>query len=333
MYHTIKYLHNFEGKFYNHHQKIKYIMKVTVVGAGAVGATCADNIARKELCEELVLVDIKEGVAEGKALDLTQTCSLLGFDTKIIGSTNDYEKTKGTDVCVITSGIPRKPGMTREELIGINAGIVKSVAENILKHSPNAIIVVISNPMDTMTYLALKATGLPKNRVIGMGGALDSARFKTYLSQAMSCSQNDLQANVIGGHGDTTMIPLKRLATYQGIPVSQFIDAQTLDKVVADTMVGGATLTGLLGTSAWYAPGAAGAAVVEAIVRDEKKVIPCSVYLEGEYGESDICIGVPVVLGKNGVEQILDFPLNEEEKELFRKSAEAVRSMNSALEL
>ncbi len=308
-------------------------MKVTVVGAGAVGATCADNIARKELCEELVLVDIKEGYAEGKALDLTQTSSLLGFDTTIIGSTNDYAKTAGTDVAVITSGIPRKPGMTREELIGINAGIVKNVAENILKHSPNAIIVVISNPMDTMTYLALKATGLPKNRVIGMGGALDSARFKTYLSKAMNCSQNDLQANVIGGHGDTTMIPLKRLATYQGIPVSQYLDATTLDKVVADTMVGGATLTGLLGTSAWYAPGAAGAAVVEAIVRDEKKVIPCSVYLEGEYGQNDICIGVPVVLGKNGIEKILEFDLNDEEKTLFTKSADAVRSMNAALEL
>ncbi len=308
-------------------------MKVTVVGAGAVGATCADNIARKELCEELVLLDIKEGYAEGKALDLTQTSSLLGFDTTIIGSTNDYAKTAGSDVAVITSGIPRKPGMTREELIGINAGIVKNVAENLLKHSPNVILVVISNPMDTMTYLTLKATGLPKNRIIGMGGALDSSRFKTYLSKAMNCSQNDLQANVIGGHGDTTMIPLKRLATYQGIPVSQFLDATTLDKVVADTMVGGATLTGLLGTSAWYAPGAAGAAVVEAIVRDEKKVIPCSVYLEGEYGQNDICIGVPVVLGKNGIEKILEFNLNEEEKALFAKSADAVRNMNADLAL
>lgn len=308
-------------------------MKVTVVGAGAVGATCADNIARKELCEELVLLDIKEGYAEGKALDLTQTSSLLGFDTMIIGSTNDYEKTAGSDVAVITSGIPRKPGMTREELIGINAGIVKNVAENLLKYSPNVIFVVISNPMDTMTYLTLKATGLPKNRIIGMGGALDSSRFKTYLSKAMNCSQNDLQANVIGGHGDTTMIPLKRLATYQGIPVSQYLDATTLDKVVADTMVGGATLTGLLGTSAWYAPGAAGAAVVEAIVRDEKKVIPCSVYLDGEYGQNDICIGVPVVLGKNGIEKILEFDLNEEEKALFAKSADAVRNMNADLAL
>lgn len=306
-------------------------MKVTVVGAGAVGATCADNIARKELCEELVLLDIKEGFAEGKALDLTQTSSLLGFDTKIIGSTNDYSKTAGSDVVVITSGIPRKPGMTREELIGINAGIVKTVTEQILKFSPNAIIIIISNPMDTMTYLALKASGLPKNRIIGMGGILDSARFKTYLSKAMNCSQNDLQATVIGGHGDTTMIPLTRHAQYQSMPVSKFIDAATLAKVSADTMVGGATLTGLLGTSAWYAPGAAGAMLVESIVRDEKKVLPCCVALDGEYGQKDICLGVPVVIGKNGWEKIIDMELNEEEQALFNKSAEAVRNMNSVL--
>jgi malate dehydrogenase len=306
-------------------------MKVTVVGAGAVGATCADNIARRELCDELVLVDIKEGIAEGKALDLTQTASLLGFDTTITGSTNDYTKTAGTDVAVITSGIPRKPGMTREELIGINAGIVKGVTENILKHSPNAIIIIISNPMDTMTYLALKSSGLPKNRVIGMGGALDSARFKCYLSAALSCSPNDLQASVIGGHGDTTMIPLTRLATYQGMPVSNFADADTIKKVAADTMVGGATLTGLLGTSAWYAPGAACAMLVESIVRDEKKLIPCCVSLEGEYGQTDICLGVPVVVGKNGWEKIVDYKLNEEEQAAFAKSAEAVRSMNTVL--
>jgi malate dehydrogenase len=306
-------------------------MKVTVVGAGAVGATCADNIARKELCEELVLLDIKEGFAEGKALDLTQTSSLLGFDTKIIGSTNDYSKTAGSDVVVITSGIPRKPGMTREELIGINAGIVKTVTENILKFSPNAIIIIISNPMDTMTYLALKSSGLPKNRIIGMGGILDSARFKTYLSIAMNCSQNDLQATVIGGHGDTTMIPLTRHAQYQSMPVSKFLDAETLAKVSADTMVGGATLTGLLGTSAWYAPGAAGAMLVESIVRDEKKVLPCCVALDGEYGQKDICLGVPVVIGKNGWEKIINMELNEAEQSLFNKSAEAVRNMNSVL--
>lgn len=306
-------------------------MKVTVVGAGAVGATCADNIARKELCSELVLVDIKEGVAEGKAIDIMQTTTLLGFDTKVVGSTNDYTKTAGTDVAVITSGIPRKPGMTREELIGINAGIVKTVTKSILKHSPNAIIIVISNPMDTMTYLALKESGVPKNRIIGMGGILDSSRFKYYLSTAIGCSANDLQGFVIGGHGDTTMIPLTRLATYQGAPVSNHLDVDALKKVAADTMVGGATLTGLLGTSAWYAPGAAGAALVEAIVRDEKKLFTCCVSLEGEYGQNDICLGVPVVIGKNGWEKIVDYKLNEEEQTAFNKSAEAVRSMNSAL--
>ncbi len=306
-------------------------MKITVVGAGAVGATCADNIARKELCEELVLLDIKEGVAEGKAIDMMQTSTLLGFDTKIIGTTNDYAKTAGSNVAVITSGIPRKPGMTREELIGINAGIVKNVTQNILQHSPDAIIVVISNPMDTMTYLALKSSGLPKNRVIGMGGILDSSRFKYYLSVALGCSAGDLQGVVIGGHGDTTMIPLTRLATYNSTPVSDFLDATTLQKIAADTMVGGATLTGLLGTSAWYAPGATGAALVESIVRDEKKLIPCCVSLEGEYGQNDICLGVPVVIGKNGWEKIVDFKLNEEEQAAFNKSADAVRAMNNVL--
>lgn len=306
-------------------------MKVTVVGAGAVGATCADNIARKQLCDELVIVDIKEGVAEGKAMDLMQTAQIEGFDTRIIGSTNDYEKTAGSSVAVITSGIPRKPGMTREELIGINAGIVKTVTQNILKYSPDAIIVVISNPMDTMTYLALKSSGLPKNRIIGMGGMLDSARFRYFLSQAMKCSPNDLQATVIGGHGDTTMIPLTRLATYCGTPVSNYLDEATLKKVAADTMVGGATLTGLLGTSAWYAPGAAGAALVEAIVRDENRLMPCCVSLEGEYGLNDICIGVPVYVGRNGWSNIVDFKLNDEEKALMAKSADAVRNMNSVL--
>lgn len=306
-------------------------MKVTVVGAGAVGATCADNIARKQLCDELVIVDIKEGFAEGKAMDLMQTAQIEGFDTKITGSTNDYSKTAGSSVAVITSGIPRKPGMTREELIGINAGIVKTVTQNILQHSPDCIIIIISNPMDTMTYLALKASGLPKNRIIGMGGALDSARFRYFLSQAIQCSPNDLQASVIGGHGDTTMIPLTRLATYCGTPVSNYADADTLKKVAADTMVGGATLTGLLGTSAWYAPGAAGASLVEAIVRDEKKLIPCCVALDGEYGQKDICIGVPVIIGRNGWEKIVDYKLNEEEQAAFNKSADAVRNMNSVL--
>lgn len=306
-------------------------MKVTVVGAGAVGATCADNIARKELCHELVLLDIKEGLAEGKAQDMMQTATLLGFDTRITGSTNDYAKTAGSDVVVITSGIPRKPGMTREELIGTNAGIVKGVAENILKHSPNAIIIVISNPMDTMTYLALTATGLPKHRIIGMGGTLDSSRFKYQLSQRLGCSPADLNAVVIGGHGDTTMIPLIRHATWNSTPVTKYLDADTQKAVVADTMVGGATLTKLIGTSAWYAPGAAGAALVESIVRDEKKLFTCCVALDGEYGQKDICLGVPVVIGKNGWEKIVDFDLNDEEKALFAKSAEAVRSMNDVL--
>lgn len=306
-------------------------MKVTVVGAGAVGATCADNLVRRDIAEEVVLVDIKEGFAEGKALDLTQTASLLGFNTRITGVTGDYAATAGSSVCVITSGIPRKPGMTREELIGTNAKIVEDVAKNLLKYSPDTIIVVISNPMDTMTYLTLKATGLPKNRVIGMGGILDSARFKTYLQKALNCSQGDLHATVIGGHGDTTMIPLTRLATLNGTPVSNFLSEEQLKQVAADTMVGGATLTKLLGTSAWYAPGAAGAALVESIVRDQKKVFPCCVSLNGEYGQSDICLGVPVVVGKNGWEKIIDFKLNDAEQAEFNKSAEAVRSMNGVL--
>ena len=306
-------------------------MKVTVVGAGAVGATCADNIARKALANEVVLLDIKQGFAEGKAMDMMQGSTLLGFDTKIKGVTNDYSQTEGSDVVIITSGLPRKPGMTREELIGINAGIVKGVAENILKYSPETIFIVISNPMDTMAYLALKSLGLPKNRIIGMGGTLDSARFKFYLSQALNCSPNDLQGFVIGGHGDTTMIPLTRLATYQSLPVSQLLDKATLDKVAADTMVGGATLTGLIGTSAWYAPGAAGAALVQAILRDEKKLFTCCVSLEGEYGQNDISLGVPVVIGRNGWEKIIDFELNEEEQTRFNKSADAVRKMNDVL--
>jgi malate dehydrogenase len=306
-------------------------MKVTVVGAGAVGATCADNIARKELVEELVLLDIKEGLAEGKAQDMMQTAALLGFDTRITGSTNDYSKTAKSDVVVITSGLPRKPGMTREELIGTNAGIVKGVATNILKYSPDTILIIISNPMDTMTYLALGATGLPKNRIIGMGGTLDSARFKYQLSQHLGCSPADLNALVVGGHGDTTMIPLIRFATWNSIPVTKFLSGDQQKQIVADTMVGGATLTKLIGTSAWYAPGAAGAALVESIVRDQKKLFTCCVSLNGEYGQKDICLGVPVVIGKNGWEKILDFDLNADEQALFSKSAEAVRSMNDVL--
>lgn len=306
-------------------------MKVTVVGAGAVGATCADNIARAQLADELVLLDIREGFAEGKAQDIMQTAGLLGFDTRVSGSTNDYSKTAKSDVVVITSGLPRKPGMTREELIGTNAGIVKGVTENLLKYSPDAIIIVISNPMDTMTYLALQSTGLPKNRIIGMGGTLDSARFKYQLSQHLGCSPGDLNAVVVGGHGDTTMIPLIRLATWNSVPVTNFLTADQQKQIVADTMVGGATLTKLLGTSAWYAPGAAGAALVESIVRDEKKLFTCCVSLDGEYGQKDICLGVPVVIGRNGWEKILDFGLNADEQAMFNKSADAVRSMNDVL--
>lgn len=307
-------------------------MKVTIVGAGNVGSTCADAIAFKRIASEVVLLDIKENFAEGKALDMTQTSSLLGFNTKIVGSTNDYSKTAGSDVVVVTSGIPRKPGMTREELIGVNAGIVKMVTSNILEHSPNAVIVIVSNPMDTMTYLTLKESGLPKNRIIGMGGALDSARFRTYLSLALDKPSNDIHGMVIGGHGDTTMIPMTRLASYNGIKFNDLLEEKVLEKVAADTMVGGKTLTGMLGTSAWYAPGAAVAFLVDSILNDQKRIIPCSVYLEGEYGQKDICIGVPVVIGRNGWENIIDLKLNEKEQDLFAKSAAAVRNMNSALE-
>ena len=306
-------------------------MKVTIVGAGNVGASCAEYIAQKEIASKVVLLDIKDGFAEGKALDLFQTATTLGFSTSIKGVTNDYSATSGSDVVVITSGVPRKPGMTREELIGINAGIVQKVSESILINSPNAIIVVVSNPMDTMTYLALKSTGLHKNRIIGMGGALDSSRFKTYLSLALDKPVNDIQGMVIGGHGDTTMIPLTRLASYNGGPVSQYLDAETLQKVAADTMVGGATLTKLLGTSAWYAPGASVAFLVDSILNDYKRMIPCSVLLEGEYGLSDICIGVPCIIGSDGVQSIVDIKLNEMEQELLKNSAEKVQIMNDAL--
>lgn len=305
--------------------------KVTVVGAGNVGATCANILAIKNVADEVVLLDIKEGVSEGKAMDMMQTAALLCMNSVIKGVTNDYAATEGSDMVVITSGIPRKPGMTREELIGVNAGIVKSVVENVLKYSPNAIILCVSNPMDTMTYLIHKTTNLPKNRIIGMGGALDSSRFKYYMSQALGANANEVEGMVIGGHGDTTMIPLKRFATYKGVPVSGLLDAETFNKVAADTMVGGATLTKLLGTSAWYAPGAASAMVVSAVLHNEKRIIPCSALLEGEYGESDLCIGVPCVLGKNGIEKVIELDLNEEEKAAFAASAAAVHKTNAAL--
>lgn len=306
-------------------------MKVTVVGAGAVGASCAEYIAIKDFASEVVLVDIKENYAEGKAMDLMQTASLNGFDTKIVGSTSDYSKTAGSDIAVITSGIPRKPGMTREELIGINAGIVKMVSENLIKYSPDVILIIVSNPMDTMTYLTHKATGLPKNRIIGMGGALDSARFKYRLSEAMECPASDVDGMVIGGHSDKGMVPLTRLATRNSVRASEFISDERLAKVAADTKVGGATLTGMLGTSAWYAPGAAVSALVQAIACDQKKMFPCSALLEGEYGLSDLTIGVPVILGKNGIEKIVEIDLNEEEKALLEESAKGVTATNNLL--
>ena len=309
-------------------------MKVTVIGAGAVGATAADNIARKEIASEVVVLDIKEGFAEGKAMDLLQTASIEGFDTKLVGVTNDYQRTAKSDVIVVTSGIPRKPGMTREELIGINAGIVKTVVTNALAVSPKAVIIIVSNPMDTMTYLTYKIAcemGISKRKIIGMGGALDSARFRYRLSEAMNVAQSDLNGMVIGGHGDTTMIPMTRLATWNGIPVSRFLNSDKLKEVSDKTMVGGATLTSLLGTSAWYAPGAAIGQLVETILRDEKKIIPSCVYLNGEYGQKDICIGVPVVIGRNGWEKIINLRLSNAEKEAFEKSAIAVRAMNAAL--
>ena len=308
-------------------------MKITVVGAGAVGASCAEYIAIKDFASEVVLVDIKEGYAEGKAMDLMQTASLNGFDTKITGTTGDYSKTAGSHLAIITSGIPRKPGMTREELIGINAGIVKTVAQSILAHSPEVIIMVVSNPMDTMTYLVHKATGLPKHRIIGMGGALDSARFKYRLAEAVGAPISDIDGMVIGGHSDTGMVPLSRLATRNSVPVSNFVSGARLDQVVEDTKVGGATLTKLLGTSAWYAPGAAVSAMAQAIVCDQKKMLPCSTLLEGEYGLSDICIGVPVILGVNGIEEIVTIPLNDQEKAKLAESAEGVRKTNSLLDV
>ena len=306
-------------------------MKVTIVGAGAVGASCAEYIAIKDFASEVVLVDIKENYAEGKAMDLMQTASLNGFDTKITGSTNDYSKTAGSDIAVITSGIPRKPGMTREELIGINAGIVKMVSENLIKHSPEVILIIVSNPMDTMTYLTHKVTGLPKNRIIGMGGALDSARFKYRLSQALDCPASDVDGIVIGGHSDKGMVPLTRLASRNSVRVSEFLSGDRLAQVAADTKVGGATLTGMLGTSAWYAPGAAVSALVQAIACDQKKMFPCSALLEGEYGLTDLTIGVPVILGKNGIEKIVEIDLSEDEKALLSESAAGVSATNGLL--
>jgi malate dehydrogenase len=308
-------------------------MKVTVVGAGAVGASCAEYIAIKNFAAEVVLLDIKEGYAEGKAMDLMQTASLNGFDTKITGSTSDYTKTANSDIVVITSGIPRKPGMTREELIGINAGIVKSVSASLIEHSPNAIMIVVSNPMDTMTYLVHKTTNLPKHRIIGMGGALDSARFKYRLAEALEAPISDVDGMVIGGHSDKGMVPLIGHATRNSVKVSEFLSQDKMDYVVQETKVGGATLTKLLGTSAWYAPGAAVSGLVQAIANDQKKLFPCSTLLEGEYDLNDLCIGVPVVLGRNGIEKIVDIDLSDAEKAKMQESAEGVRKTNGLLQL
>ncbi len=308
-------------------------MKVTVVGAGAVGASCAEYIAMKNFASEVVLLDIKEGYAEGKAMDLMQTASLNGFDTKITGTTGDYSKTANSDITVITSGIPRKPGMTREELIGINAGIVKSVASSLLEHSPNTTMIVVSNPMDTMTYLVHKTTDLPKNRIIGMGGALDSARFKYRLAEALEAPISDIDGMVIGGHSDKGMVPLIGHATRNSVKVSEFLSSDRMQQVVEDTKVGGATLTKLLGTSAWYAPGAAVSSLVQAIACDQKKMFPCSTYLEGEYDLNDICIGVPVLLGKNGIEKIVEIELSDAEKAKMQESAEGVSKTNKLLQV
>ena len=308
-------------------------MKITVVGAGAVGASCAEYIAIKDFASEVVLLDIKEGFAEGKAMDLMQTASLNNFDTKITGTTNDYSKTANSSICVVTSGIPRKPGMTREELIGINAGIVKTVTSNLIEHSPNTILIIVSNPMDSMTYLVHKTTSLPKNRIIGMGGALDSARFKYRLAEALDAPISDVDGMVIGGHSDKGMVPLTRLATRNSVPVTEFISQDRLDQVLEDTKVGGATLTKLLGTSAWYAPGAAVSGLVQAIACDQKKMFPCSTLLEGEYGLNDLCIGVPVILGKNGIEKVVEIELSEGEKAHMNESAVGVSKTNGLLDL
>lgn len=305
--------------------------KVSIIGAGNVGATCCNSLAHMNFLSDIVLLDVKEGISEGKVMDIMQTSKLHLFNTRIQGVTNDYQATAGSDVIVITSGIPRKPGMTREELIGTNADIISSVIENTLKHSPDAIVVIVTNPMDTITYLVCKKSGLFKKRVIGMGGVLDSSRFNYFLSKYLNVPIQDVDGVVIGGHGDTTMIPLIKRATYGGVKVSELLDEERQQKIVNETMVGGATLTKYLGTSAWYAPGAAAATVVKSIILDEKRVLPSSIYLDGEYGQKDICIGVPVIIGKDGWEKIVDLKLDAQEQELFDKSAAAIRATNALL--
>jgi malate dehydrogenase len=306
-------------------------MKVTVVGAGNVGATCADAVARWELTNEVVLLDIKEGVAEGKALDIWQTAPINLFDSRVIGSTNDYAKTAHSDVVVITSGLPRKPGMSRDDLIATNAAIVKSVTENVVKHSPNAIVIVVSNPLDVMTYCAYITSKLPSSKVFGMAGILDTARYRAFLATELNVSPKDIQAVLMGGHGDT-MVPLPRYTTVGGIPVTELISKEKLDAIVDRTKKGGGEIVNLLGTSAWYAPGTAAAQMVEAIVRDQKRVFPCCVWLQGEYGLKDIYLGAPVILGRNGVERIIELKLNKEEMELCHASAKSVKEVMDVLD-
>ena len=306
-------------------------MKVTVVGAGNVGTTCANVIAHRELVNEVVLLDIKEGTAEGKSLDMWQTAPINLYDTRIKGSTNDYAATAGSDVVVITSGLPRKPGMSRDDLIATNAGIVRSVTENIVKHSPNTIIIVVSNPLDVMTYCAYLTSGFDSKRVFGMAGILDTARYRAFLAEALNCSPKDIQAVLMGGHGDT-MVPLPRYTTVSGIPVTEMIAADKLESIIQRTKVGGGELVNLMGTSAWYAPGAAAAQMVEAIVRDQKRIFPCCAWLQGEYGHKDIYLGVPVKLGKKGIEQIIELKLNTEEKQLLDGSAKAVKEVMNVLD-
>ncbi len=306
-------------------------MKVTVVGAGNVGATCAQVIAQKNFVQEVVLVDIKEGISEGKSLDLWQTAPVNYYDTRLIGSTNDYSKTAGSEVVVITSGVPRKPGMSRDDLISINAGIVKSVTENVVKYSPDTIIIVVSNPLDVMTYASYVSANLPKTKVMGMAGILDTARYRAFLAEALNVSPRDIQALLMGGHGDT-MVPLPRYTTVSGIPVTELIDQARLDAIVKRTINGGGELVNLMGTSAWYAPGSAAAQMVEAIVLDQKRIFPCCVRLEGEYGLNNMFVGVPVKLGKKGIEQIIEVTLNEAEMELLHSSANSVKKIMDILD-
>lgn len=306
-------------------------MKVTVVGAGNVGATCADVLAYREIANQVVLVDIKEGLAEGKSLDIWQKAPINLYDSRTIGSTNDYSKSAGSDVVVITSGLPRKPGMSRDDLIGTNAGIVKTVTENVVRHSPEAIIIVVSNPLDVMTYQAHLTSKFPRTRVMGMAGILDTARYRAFLAEALNVSPKDIQAVLMGGHGDT-MVPLARYTTVAGIPVTELIDKDKLTAILERTKVGGGELVKLMGTSAWYAPGSAAAQMVEAIVKDQRRVFPVCVKLEGEYGINDCYLGAPVILGKNGIERIIELDLNQEEKALLEASRKAVKEVMGVLE-